>query len=438
MKTIEHLYLTVGTDPVSNYVVADFFLKSQESLKTIHFIHSAEDAVNNIQSTEPFAIHLKSVLDKKAGNVQILLHGIRIKDSFSIHTDVRNLLSDSQNLKNVHLDYSGGTKEMAFHSYEMFKDFFGSHISFSYYDSRRNRLKEYSGIEEPVESVFLGDKVEIDFADLFELHGYGIIPAEEQSGSVFSVEFFKEFLDALQEQSNFEDYLKWLEYFFDVYPDSKKMVPAAGKAQLSDLLPPEFPISKILEKTVFLKICKEMPDYSVLEEQNGEYYLKTEVSNKQTDKLAETRKYMVGRWFEKYVYLVLRENLFEKGLISSLDLNIMIQSATKNFEMDAAMIKGYAFFGISCTTDKTQSLCKSKGFEILHRTKQIAGDDSKAILVTFMNGENTAEVGADLGDLLEDRLLVLGREDLFPKEKFCQKIIDFLMPVSSGEVPILR
>ncbi|WNY23871.1 hypothetical protein MmiHf6_11940 [Methanimicrococcus hongohii] len=435
MKTIEHLYLTVGTDPVSNYAVADFFLENQ-NLKTIHFIHSTEDSENNIQSTEPFAAHLKSVLDKKAGDTRIFLHGIRIKDSFSIHKDIQNILSDFesseksdlknvQTIQNVHLDYSGGTKEMALHSYETFKDVLGERVTFSYYDSRRNRLKEDSELGEPVDSVFLGDKVEIDFADLFELHGYSIIENEEHSGFVFSVEFFKEFLDALQDRENFENYLDWRDYFFSVYPDSRKVEPAENKVKLSDLLPPEFPISKVLEKMI-LKIHDEMPEYSFLEEKGGEYYLKTDVSNKQTDKLIETRKYIVGRWFEQYVYVVLKENLLEKEIISSLDLNIMIQSATKNFEIDVAMIKGYEFFGVSCTTDKTQSLCKSKGFEILHRTKQIAGEDSKAILMTFMNEENTAEIDADLSDLLEDRLLVLGRDDLFPKEKFCQKIVDFL------------
>ncbi|MBZ3936147.1 hypothetical protein [Methanimicrococcus blatticola] len=433
MNRIEYLYLLIGTNPLSNYVVADFFLKHETNLKEIHFIHSTEDLENGIQSTEPVAVHLKSVLERKAGGVRIFLHGIRIKDSFSIHTDIRALLSGSedfknvQDFKNVHLNYSGGTKEMALHSYETFKDILGAAVTFSYFDSRRNRLKEDSGLEEPVESVFLGDKVEIHFDELFELHGYSTIPIDEQSGSVFSVEFFREFLDAIQNPEFFEDYLEWREYFFDVYPNPQKPIPADGKILLSDLLPPNFSISEILEKTVFLKIHHEMPEYSFLEERGGVYYLRTEISNKQTDKLIETRKYIVGHWFEQYVYLLLKENLLEKGLISDLDLNIMIQSATKNFEIDVAMINGYELFGISCTTDKTQSLCKSKGFEILHRTKQIAGDNSKSILMTFMNEKNTAEIDADLSDILEDRLLVLGLDDLFPKEKFIQKITDFLI-----------
>ena len=45
--------------------------------------------------------------------------------------------------------------------------------------------------------------------------------------------------------------------------------------------------------------------------------------------------------------------------------------------------------------------------------------------MTFMNEEDTKELDEDLSDILQDRILVLGLNDLF-KEKICQKINDFL------------
>ncbi|MDL2260801.1 hypothetical protein LJC08_00940 [Methanimicrococcus sp. OttesenSCG-928-J09] len=436
MNPIEYLYLLIGTNPLSNYVVADYFLKN-ENLKEIHLIHSAEDLENGILSTELYASNLKSALEEKlpsGRNIRFLLHEIHIRDAFSIRHDVRSLLSDfekfhGQNIQNIHLNYSGGTKEMVLHTYETFKDVFQNRVTFSYFDSRRNHLKEDPITEEPDESVYLGDKVQINFNNLFKLHGYQILPSEENSGSAFSISFFKDFLEAISKPENFCEYLKWRKHFFNVYPEPKHIVPAEGFIRLEDLLPPEFIISEILKETLFLKIHNEMPEYSVLEEwegQNGEYYLRTEISNKQMSKLIETRKYITGHWFEQYVYLVLKENLFDTKIVSDIDLNILVQTAKKNFEIDVALIKGYELCGISCTTDKTQSLCKSKGFEILHRTKQIAGDNSKAILMTFMNENNTHELDVDLSDILEDRLLVLGLNDLFPKEKFCEKVTDFL------------
>ncbi|MDV0445729.1 hypothetical protein MmiAt1_13230 [Methanimicrococcus sp. At1] len=434
MKNIEHLYLLIGTNPLSNYVVADYFLKNAVGLKTIHLIHSADDSENNIQGTGLFASHLKSVLKKNENKnaediqiIQIFLHEIRIKDAFSIHADLKNMLlqSKSNDLKNVHLDYSGGTKEMSLHAYETFKEIFGEAVTFSYFDSRRNRLKEDSDAHEPIASIFLGNQVEIGFEDLFELHGYRAIPEEEDSGG-FSAEFFKDFLEIITNPDNFCKYLKWRKHFYDVYPDPGKVIPVHGKNKLSDLLPEDPEFSALLKKTLFLKILEDKPEYSLIEKRNGDYYLRTEVSNKQMDKLIETRKYITGKWFEQYVYSVLKENLFDKGIVSSIDLNILVQTASKKFEIDVALIKGYELCGISCTTDKTQSLCKSKGFEILHRTKQIAGDSSKAVLVTFMNETHTAETDADLSEILEDRILVFGMNDLFPQEEFCRKVADFL------------
>lgn len=441
MNSIEHLYLLIGTNPLSNYVVADYFSRN-ENLKEIHFIYSAENLENGIQSTGLYASYLKSILEKKIPadrNIRFLLHKISIKDAFTIHRDLQSLLSEfenlsnSKNIQNIHLDYSGGTKEMALQAYETFMEFFKNRVTFSYFDFRRNRLKEYSKLGKPTASIYLGDKVQIDFDNLFKLHGYRIIPDEENRGPSFSISFFEDFLAAISEPKSFCEFIQWRKHFFTVYPDPKHVVPAKGFEKLDDLLPPKFAISKILKEKLLLKIHNELPEYSFLEKREGQngnenddYYLRTEVSNTQMGKLTDTRKYITGYWFEQYVYLALKENLFDTGLVSDIDLNILVQTAKKNFEIDVAVIKGYELCGISCTTDKTQSLCKSKGFEILHRTKQIAGDNSKAILMTFMNENNAHELDVDLSDILEDRILVLGLKDLFPQEEFCRKITDFL------------
>ena len=134
--------------------------------------------------------------------------------------------------------------------------------------------------------------------------------------------------------------MKWREHFFCVYPDPYKIIPADGKNMLNDLLPDIFEISSILKRTVFMKIHQEMPEHSLLEEQNGKYNLRTEISNKQMSKLIETRKYIVGHWFEQYAFLILQKYLAEEENIQ-MDLNVLVQTAAKNFEIDIALIKGY-------------------------------------------------------------------------------------------------
>jgi hypothetical protein len=431
MQSVNCLYFLVGTNPMSSYVVADYFI-NYENIKEIHFIHSAEDPKNNIQSSEPFALNLRTVLEKKYSGIEYYLHAVRIKDAFSIQSDIRRILSNSNFRENVHLDFSDGTKEMVLYSHETFKSVFGQNVTFSYFDSRRNRLKtdtdsnEKTNVDsnEKIESVSLRNRIQISFSDLFQLRGYEII--REKGGSVFSVDFFKNFLNLIRTQENFWEYLKWKEHFIQIYPNSKKLIPNSMQTKLDDLLPPDFKIAENLKEDVFLKIHNFAPEYSFFEDRDGELMLKTDFGNKQQDKLAETRKYLSGYWFEQYAYMILKENLSDTGFISGIDLNLLIQTSRKNFEMDVVLMKGYEFCGISCTTDTTQSLCKSKGFEILHRTKQIAGKNSKAILLTFMNENNTKEVDDDLSEILEDRILVLGLADLFPTETFCEKIKTFL------------
>ena len=439
MNRVEYLYLLIGTNPLSNYVVADYFLQNEPALKEIHLVHSSEDLENKIVSTELYALNLKHVLEKQSDCVQFICHGISIKDSRAIRTGLTGFLktaafNESKNGRtdqNIHLDYSGGTKEMAMHSYEIFKEYFGRSVSFSYFDSRRNVLKydfgnrdEMDGENEDAIFVDLRSKVEIDFENLFLLHGYQRETIEKKE--IFTVDYFRNFLLLLQDSENFCNYLKWREFFLKTYVKNQKNIPANGLQKLDELLPPEFAISPRLKDELLLKIHDASPEISFIEEIGGEWYLRTEISNKQSDKLDETRKYIIGKWFEQYIYLILKENFYDTGFVSSVDLNLFIQTDKKNFEIDAAVIKGYELCGISCTTDKTQSLCKSKGFEILHRTKQIAGNNSKAILMTFMNEENTKELDADLSEILDDRILVFGRADLFSKEEFCRKIRDFL------------
>ena len=440
MQSVNCLYFLVGTNPMSSYVVADYFINHEKNIKEIHLIHSAEDSENNIQSSEPFALNLKSVLEKKFPDIEYYLHAIRIKNAFSIRNDVLSILSDSSFRENVHLDFSDGTKEMVLYSHETFKSVLGQNVTFSYFDSRRNRLKTNTDSNEKTdadsnektdadssenaESVSLRNKIQISFSDLFQLRGYEIV--REKGGSIFSVDFFKDFLNLIRTQENFYEYLKWKEHFIQIYPNSKKLIPNSMQTKFDDLLPLDIKIAENLKEDLFFKIYNFAPEYSFFEDRNGEFMLKTNPGNKQQDKLAETRKYISGYWFEQYAYMILKENLSDTGFVSGIDLNLLIQTSRKNFEMDVVLMKGYEFCGISCTTDTTQSLCKSKGFEILHRTKQIAGKNSKAILLTLMNENNTKEVDDDLSEILEDRILVLGLKDLFPTETFCEKVKGFL------------
>ncbi|RMD58070.1 MAG: hypothetical protein D6828_03055, partial [Nitrospirae bacterium] len=86
----------------------------------------------------------------------------------------------------------------------------------------------------------------------------------------------------------------------------------------------------------------------------------------------------------------------------------------QKFEIDVILIKGYQLVGVSCTTDSTKGLCKSKGFEIFLRTRQIGGEEARAVLVTRLKSsvrdELQDELEVDTGG--KENILILGEEDL--------------------------
>jgi hypothetical protein len=125
---------------------------------------------------------------------------------------------------------------------------------------------------------------------------------------------------------------------------------------------------------------------------------------------------------------VLTEKLKDDKI--TIDINWVIkksewQSPNQNFELDVILLKGYQLIGISCTTSEKKGECKNKGFEIFMRTRQIGGEEARAVLVTRLSepGELQGELEVDTGG--GGNILVLGADDL--KENILvRKICEFI------------
>jgi hypothetical protein len=97
------------------------------------------------------------------------------------------------------------------------------------------------------------------------------------------------------------------------------------------------------------------------------------------------------------------------------------------FQIDVVLVKGYQLIGISCTTSDKKALCKGKGFEIFMRTRQIAGEESRAILITRLKEAEKIkvqqELEVDTGG--KKNILVLGAED-FKNDNLITQIEDYI------------
>ncbi len=104
------------------------------------------------------------------------------------------------------------------------------------------------------------------------------------------------------------------------------------------------------------------------------------------------------------------------GASYPIDKNWEIQKEAweTHFELDVIMLRGYQLIGVSCTTSANKSVCKSKGFEIIHRTSQIGGDEAKAIIVTGLCSEQKDNLQEELTletGSTSSNILALGKDD---------------------------
>jgi len=160
---------------------------------------------------------------------------------------------------------------------------------------------------------------------------------------------------------------------------------------------------------------------------NNDGSFKEPTPNKNTEKAIE---FLDGKWLELYVYNLLKRNISDKNIALYNNWEIKKpewQSPNQKFELDVILIKGYQLIGISCTTSGQKHLCKSKGFEIFMRTRQIGGEEARSVLVTRLSESQKEEVQSELeidtGG--KGNILVLGANDL-KDSILVEKIRDFI------------
>ncbi|NUO83238.1 hypothetical protein HUU05_24460 [candidate division KSB1 bacterium] len=181
----DHLILLVGTNPLPNFVVADYFLQNNSKLQTIWLLYSEE---NNFQaSTNRQAKKLETLLRKRWQGKHVSLKFPLEKISLTDVSDAATILREIENKmlrgwqanQSFHLNYTGGTKAMATHVYRRLQELQkrGQH-PFSYLDANNFRLVvDNYGIErfvgeDGIETDDLRQKVQVEFEDLIALHDF--------------------------------------------------------------------------------------------------------------------------------------------------------------------------------------------------------------------------------------------------------------------------
>ncbi|HOV91202.1 MAG TPA: hypothetical protein PKW07_10900 [Syntrophorhabdaceae bacterium] len=413
MRTFDRLVLLVGTNPLPNLVVADYFLKTPNSVEKIYLIHSESRGYQ--KGTLEEAIRLEEILKERHSDRKGLfpLQKISLSDvsnAREIRQDLKDkLLSKLPNGCKIHLNYTGGTKAMGIHVYDTLKEARGiSEKSFSYLDARTFRIVDD---DKGITTEDLRDTTKITFSEMIRLHGLER-KNKDKDTSEFSdtLNFFKSLIEI--EKDSLDTYFN--DYDRKLFENKK-----GGLAEKIKDLKEETKQTQISGK--LLEAFKALPEDWRFFDSNGVY---VEPKDKN---IKSPLMYLDGIWLEDYVYEVLKEGYPDLDFYKNWEIKKEEWRPDSKFEIDVIALRGYQLIGISCTTADILSLCKSKGFEILLRTRQIGGDEAKAVLVTRLPEDKVVILQASLiADTAgSDNILVLGNKDL-KREQLIERFKDFI------------
>jgi hypothetical protein len=412
--TFENLVLVMGTNPLPNFVVADYFLQKNKNLKKIILIYS-ESNNKNQESTQEQAENLKKLLKTRFMRLDLYendfeVAGIPVTDVGSaksieegLEKKLKKSLAGNDGKKSLHFNYTGGTKAMVVHAYMFIESntaMKGIFKEFSYYDGRifkivmdKDKDDNYV-IPNPSTNQDLRDIVFISFKELIELHGYRCDGDEPNNKGKYGVKFFSPFLKEIKNSLSFKD-IKDFEGLKEFKDEVKSLI------------------------TPFL--ANNETYQSAKKEEKNDY-------EKDADEFAR------WVWLERFIHDELVEKIKNKKLPKinnerievDWDWTISKKDWKTNFQLDVILIYGFQLYAISCTVKKPKRECKLKGFEVIHRATQIGGDEAKSLLFTLrpdvevLKFELRHETGCE-----EKNIMVFGINDL-PGAQFVQTIIESL------------
>lgn len=409
MTKAEVLILLVGTNPLPNYVVAEYFIKiCAECLRKIILFHTTTTA-EEAKRIKLLLISKCAVTDSFIG-----LHQINDpRDDNNISKAVNDKICDLLEKEFVdseppafHLNYTGGTKAMAVHAYRTLEAYSAENpgslggTSFSYLDSKEFKLSFDNVSGRNKKTKDLRNIINLNVDEVMNLHGYR--PCEDNEEKTYLWTDAIRVMDEIVKRKFLDKYLSNKEIIKRWINESRKK-----GAVMLDELRGRLKGNNLSDERIdlFIELIEKIP--------------------RDTDNNlpASTCKFIDGTWLEGYARYKLNEypSLYAMPCETSLNVERDIldkdkkgESKTQNCEVDHFIVNGYLLCGISCATGKNDDM-KLKGFEIIHRMNQLGGEESRAVLLTpHIHYDRASEIEFDLRNETGygTRFRIFGKEDI--------------------------
>ena len=276
----ENLILLVGTNPLPQFVIAEYFLKKNENINTIWLIYSEENKDVNQEGTNIQANNLERLIRERWDRHPSLKFPLEkvslfdVGDFRKINDDMEKKVMKEITYESIHLNYTGGTKSMGICIYWILRntDRF-TQRSFSYLDARNFRLIDDN---DGIIAEDLRNEVNLSFEELINLHGFR---RKNSDSKIENIEdSLKKFIEII-EKNEIENFYNCLKKENTDYLKNKDKV-----------------ISYIKDNPVFKSIIESLPDELKIYD-----FDKDQLVENYNNIRGKTYDYFNGKWLEYYI-----------------------------------------------------------------------------------------------------------------------------------------
>lgn len=379
----DHLFLLVGTNPLPNYVST---LLLARPTATIHLLHSGGSGANTLR----FAKFLETALPKRVSTITVYPHEIHEASAGEIRHVTLAVLDRYHVTGQVGLNYTGGTKAMAIHTYrtlaEAGADGRIDKPVFSYLDARRMAMF----IDGVPGHYPVANELKVSFSELAELHGYEvgetrISPAHEP--------LFTALAQVHSESTGHQQWYKWRR-------GSNGFV--GGKLPDVTVYPQLAPVREAMDR-----LCNGQATPSQIAQILG------------FPEFASCADWFKGRWMEELALAAVKANVSDFDIhqygagLKPIPSGLISPRERRAFELDVVAMIGYQLFAISCIdNDKARGETKKHLFEAYTRAQQLGGEEARIALVSCVEHPMILQQEIEREWHSKGQIKVFGREHL--------------------------
>ncbi|MCC3471923.1 MAG: DUF1887 family protein [Microcoleus sp. PH2017_15_JOR_U_A] len=396
---VDHLFLLIGENPLPNYVAARLLLNQGGTLYLVHTTHTAKSATRLAKILGDELIGLKKAELVSLNDYES--DAFKIKEAISSPLKINNGKIGLNGT--IGLNYTGGTKAMAVHTYRTVFSPDRPDTVFSYLDPRKLEMCIDSD-NTPIKPIKIKPEVlPVKLEKLFKIHGLDLkaTPTKEAQLPDLAATLAEIFKDEHKVK-------QWFDWYFNVFceearkkkdgkwDDWKSKTKLAALLISVEKLPPEI-------KSEFKR--------ENLIDSDGKLSLQAVKQKEVFTEIEHFCKYLDGLWLEHHVLQQVK-SIANQNYIKDygLTFKVPLTGTKEGFEFDVAFTRGYQLFAISVSTTSKRDLCKVKLFEAYLRARQMGGDEARVALICCTNEPDGLK--AELAVLDDKKIAVFGREDL--------------------------